>query len=141
MVKLVYSELGNYLQNQNSECSVDDLRMGLIKEISASKSTVKDTREAIDTYGELVLKNISENPLYYYSTVDKLRKPKFLGMAIFDITATIIAILFIVAFTNKSFVSVSSCVFLFAILTHYYFGIETQLGYYLGLNQQMRPLF
>lgn len=141
MVQLNYTILVHYLQNQNSNCSVDDLRMGLQKEAYTEKYPIKDTYDALEKYGELVLKNIANDPFYYYGMIDKLRKPKFLGMAIFDITATIIAILFIVALTNKSFATVSIGVFLFAVLTHWYFGIETQLGYYLGLNQQMRSLF
>jgi Fe2+ transport system protein B len=139
-MRLEYATLVNYLRNQNSECSVDDLRMGVKTEALMEKYIINDTHEALEKYGELVLKNISENPFYYYGMIDKLRKPKFLGMAIFDIVMTIIAILFIVALTNKSFATVGAGVFMLAILTHWYFGIETQFGYYLGLNQQMRSI-
>lgn len=141
MSKLQYEQLINYLKHANSTCSVDDLKMGIYLEARHEKYGITDTSIALEKYGDTVLKNIANDPFYYYGMIDKLRKPKFLGMAIFDITATIIAILFIVAFTNKSFATVSIGVFLFAVLTHWYFGIETQLGYYLGLNQQMRPLF
>ena len=141
MVKLEYQTLVRYLSDQNSECSVDDLRMGLLKEASVEKYEIKNTDEILDKYGELVLKKVSEDPQYYYGFIDKLRKPKFFGMAIFDIAMTIVGILFLAVLIGKSFMVTSVGVFLFAVLTHWYFGIETQLGYYIGLNQQMRSIF
>lgn len=141
MVKLQYPELIQYLEHENSTCSVDDLKMGIYIEARHEKYEITNTSDALDKYGDVVLKNIANDSFYYYGMVDKLRKPKFLGMAIFDIVMTIVGILFIVALTNKSFATVSAGVFMFAVLTHWYFGVETQLGYYLGLNQQMRSLY
>ena len=138
---LDYDTLVKYIILNNSDCSVDDLRMGLIKEASADKYEIKNTNDTLDKYGQKVFENVSKDGLYYYSMIDKLRKPKFFGMAIFDITATIIGILFIVAWTNQSFAMVGISVFIFAIMVHWYMGIDTQLGYYVGLNTQMRSMW
>ena len=140
MSKLQYDKLVRYLEHENSTCTVDDLKMGIYSEAEREKYEITDTDVAVDKYGNVVLKKIENNPFHYYSTIDKLRKPKFLGMAIFDIVMTIVGILFIVAYTNKSFTTVSAGVFMFAVLTHWFFGVDTQLGYYLGLNQQMRSI-
>lgn len=131
---LDYNDMRRYLLWMKSDHSIDDFRMGLIKE------AVVTDEKTINTYGQTVIQNLDKDPLYYYTFIDKLRKPKFLGMAIFDVAATIIGILFLTAIIGSQFQVVGVVVFALAVFTHWYFGIETQLGYYLGLNQQMRPM-
>lgn len=139
-MSLRFSELTKYIEETHSSIDIDDLRMGLQKEASAEKYEITSTKDALDKYGQRVINNVENDKWYYYGMIDKLRKPKILGMAIFDITATIIGILFLVAWTNISFAKTSIGVFMFAIFAHWYFGVDTQLGYYLGLNQQMRSV-
>jgi hypothetical protein len=72
------------------------------------------------------------------STIQTLRKPKLFNMSIFDwVTSLLGAVLLGLFFRIKK--SVDWALFivawtLFGILTHLVFGVNTQLGYYLGLN-------
>ena len=72
------------------------------------------------------------------TTIQKLRKPKILNMSIFDwITSLLGAILVGYFMGLKTTVSWLLFIFLWIILgviTHWLFGVNTQFGFYLGLN-------
>ena len=76
--------------------------------------------------------------------IDKIRKPKIIGMSIFDWVATFIFSVIIALLVNY-FAKLDESVYItiiktfiimmfVAILAHYAFGIPTMLNYYLGLN-------
>jgi hypothetical protein len=71
--------------------------------------------------------------------VDYVRKPKIFGMPLFDwIASLLVAVLFgVYVFHIQGYVM--WVVFIIAwtgvgVLVHYMFGVDTMLGYYLGLN-------
>jgi hypothetical protein len=75
--------------------------------------------------------------------LDKLRKPKIFDMSIFDwATSLIAAYYFGIYFCNMKNKSTEDWLFFFTIWTlvgiliHKLFNIDTQLGYYLGLNKK-----
>ena len=74
------------------------------------------------------------------STLQRLRKPKIADMSIFDWITSLLG-----AFILGKFIGIDSpsawVLFilgwtLFGILAHWYFGISTMLGFYLGINQK-----
>ena len=74
-------------------------------------------------------------------TIDTLRKPKILDMSIFDwITALIggyILAVYIFRFTETNDIVIFEVIFIFfGIFVHAFFGVNTMLGYYLGLNEK-----
>ena len=75
--------------------------------------------------------------------IDKLRKPKFINMAIFDIVATFIGALFLAKMFYKhknnfwlSTIIIFTILIILGIIIHYMFNIPTMLNYYLGLNSK-----
>jgi hypothetical protein len=78
------------------------------------------------------------------SIIDKMRQPKFIGMAVFDWVATFIFSVIIALLVNyfakldESFyitiIKTFIIMIFITILAHYAFGIPTMLNYYLGLN-------
>ena len=74
---------------------------------------------------------------------DKLRKPKILEMSIFDQITSFIAAYYIgiwyFGMKNKSYYEWLCFItgwILFGVLIHKIFNVDTQLGYYLGLNKK-----
>ncbi len=73
------------------------------------------------------------------SIIDKLRQPKFLGMAIFDWVATLGAAIILnqITFFSKYGILVIFIVLIIAgIASHILFKKPTMLNYYLGFNTQ-----
>jgi hypothetical protein len=72
--------------------------------------------------------------------MDYLRKPKILDMSIFDWVTALIGGYLIAYFLNyrdiKSILLIEVGFILFGILIHKLFGIDTMLGYYLGINKK-----
>jgi hypothetical protein len=68
--------------------------------------------------------------------------PKLFGFAILDVLAVLGTSLAVSTLSLKwvdgnplnRFLKTTSALFASAVLTHYYFGIPTKCGYYLGLN-------
>ena len=83
------------------------------------------------------------------STIEKLREPKILDMAIFDWVATaagagILWKILDSKYPNKDYGWMEYiCIFIvtviFGIFSHILFKIDTKFGYYLGLNKDPRP--
>lgn len=74
------------------------------------------------------------------TTLDKLRGPKILDMSIFD-WATSLAAAALVGWLFGFEGVVQWVLFIvvwviFGVATHYAFGVNTMLGYYLGLNEK-----
>ena len=72
-------------------------------------------------------------------TIDTLRKPKILDMSIFDLGSTLLAGYLIAIYIFKltdvyKIILFELIVILIGIITHKIFGINTMLGYYIGLN-------
>lgn len=78
--------------------------------------------------------------------IDKLRQPKFIGMAIFDWVATLLFAI-IVALLVNYFAKLDEAIYItiiktfivmiiLGIIIHYLLGIPTMFGYYLGLNSK-----
>jgi hypothetical protein len=70
--------------------------------------------------------------------IDRLRGPKILDMSIFDWIASLAAA-GLVGYLLKFDSVVKWIIFIigwiaFGTLVHYYFGVSTMLGFYLGLN-------
>lgn len=70
--------------------------------------------------------------------IEKLRGPKIFKMAMFDWAATLIGILVVVAMTNLDFWLVSLGVVSLGVVAHKIFNVDTQFGYYIGVNPQVR---
>jgi len=73
--------------------------------------------------------------------MDALRKPKILDMSIFDwITALLggylLSIYFFKFLDTLSIVLFEIIFIIFGIIVHKLFGIDTMLGYYLGINDK-----
>jgi hypothetical protein len=71
------------------------------------------------------------------STIQLLRKPKILNMSIFDwVTSLLLAVIvgFYIGIKGYQWAPFIVMWTLFGVLTHYAFGIDTMLGYYIGLN-------
>lgn len=71
------------------------------------------------------------------STIQGLRKPKVFDMSIFDwIASLLLAAIFGYFLKLRGFAWVLLIFFwiLFGVVVHLYFGIDTMLGYYIGLN-------
>jgi len=73
--------------------------------------------------------------------MDSLRKPKIFNMSIFDwVTALIggylLAIYFFEFKDSKSIIIFEIIFIIFGIMIHKLFGIDTMLGYYLGINKK-----
>ena len=75
-----------------------------------------------------------------YTLIDKLRQPKIADMSIFDwVTSLLGAFIlgkFIGIHSRNAWVLFILAWTLFGILAHWYFGISTMLGYYLGINDK-----
>lgn len=72
-----------------------------------------------------------------------LRRPKILGMAVFDWVASLLFAIIIGYFVLRLPNLASWMIWilwwiLFGVIVHYMFGIHTMLGYYLGLNPPLR---
>lgn len=73
------------------------------------------------------------------STIQRLRKPKILNMSIFDWVTSLLAA-FLIGFYGfhlkgvKNWAIFIAAWIVFGILTHWVFGVNTMLGYYLGIN-------
>jgi hypothetical protein len=77
------------------------------------------------------------------SFIDKLRGPKIFKMSIFDwVTSLVAAYYFGIYFCNmknkptKTWICFFIVWTLFGVLVHKVLNIDTQLGYYLGLNKE-----
>jgi len=75
-----------------------------------------------------------------YTLIDKLRQPKIAGMSILDWLVSLVAVFLIGRlFGLKSvfywLLFILSWI-VFGIFVHWYFGISTMLGYYLGINEK-----
>jgi hypothetical protein len=73
--------------------------------------------------------------------MDTLRKPKILNMSIFDwVTALVggylLAIYFFEFKDSKSIIIFEIIFIIFGIMIHKLFGVDTMLGYYLGINKK-----
>jgi len=71
------------------------------------------------------------------TAIQRLRKPKILNMSIFDwITSLLLAALlgYFLSIKGSQWLPFLLAWTLLGVLTHYAFGINTMLGYYLGLN-------
>jgi hypothetical protein len=73
--------------------------------------------------------------------MDTLRKPKILNMSIFDWIATLLggyllAIYFFEFKDSESIIIFEIIFIIFGIIIHKLFGINTMLGYYLGINDK-----
>ncbi len=89
------------------------------------------------------------NNIMTCSWIDIIREPKIFGMAIFDWTATLIAVYIITWFVNKRypgygfikmFIVLAIITTIVAIIVHKIFGINTMLNYYLGLNPKPKRI-
>jgi hypothetical protein len=73
--------------------------------------------------------------------IDILRKPKILDMSIFDWIATLfggfLIAIYVLDLDDNTEIFVFEILIIFiGILVHKLFGINTMLGYYLGLNDK-----
>ena len=73
--------------------------------------------------------------------MDTLRKPKIFDMSIFDwVTALLGGYLICKYLLNinetKYIILFEICFIIFGIIVHKIFGINTMLGYYLGINEK-----
>jgi hypothetical protein len=73
--------------------------------------------------------------------MDTLRKPKILDMSIFDwatalIGGYLLAIYFFEFRDTHSIIIFEIIFIIFGIMIHKLFGIDTMLGYYLGINKK-----
>ena len=73
--------------------------------------------------------------------MDYLRKPKILDMSIFDWITTLISGYLIAKYVVKTdditiIIYVEIGFIIFGIFVHKLFGINTMLGYYLGINNK-----
>jgi hypothetical protein len=71
--------------------------------------------------------------------MDQLRKPKIFNMSIFDWVTALLGgyLIAIYIFNIKDFeyiILVEFGFILFGIIVHKLFGVDTMLGYYLGIN-------
>lgn len=76
--------------------------------------------------------------------ITSLRKPKILGMAIFDWTVSLFLAVIVGLFLSLkgigTWIAFLVAWTLFGVYVHYIFGIDTMLGYYLNLNERpVRP--
>ena len=72
---------------------------------------------------------------------DTLRKPKILDMSIFDWLTALLAgyliAIYIIRFTDiYKIILFEIGLILFGIFIHKLFGVNTMLGYYIGLNEK-----
>ena len=115
------------------EILIDDFRKGIIQE-----SKLGCNYELAAT---IASENLNKDPDYYASFVDKLRRPKIFGMAIFDWALTVVGILIILAiFSLQGLAAILASVGIVAagVATHKFLEVDTQFGYYLGLNPRLR---
>ena len=73
--------------------------------------------------------------------MDYLRKPKILDMSIFDWVTTLLGGYFIAIYILKiddiqSIILIEIGFIILGIIVHKLFGINTMLGYYLGINEK-----
>jgi hypothetical protein len=73
--------------------------------------------------------------------IDTLRKPKILDMSIFDWLTALLAgyliAIYIIRFTDiYKIILFEIALILFGIFIHKLFGVNTMLGYYIGLNEK-----
>lgn len=73
--------------------------------------------------------------------MDSLRKPKIFDMSIFDwVTALLggyLLAIYFFKFTDAKDIFLFEVVFIiFGIIIHKIFGIDTMLGYYIGINKK-----
>jgi len=73
--------------------------------------------------------------------MDQLRKPKIFDMSIFDWFTTLLGGFLLAYYVLGckdiiSIVGVEIGIILFGIIVHKLFGIDTMLGYYLGINKK-----
>lgn len=71
------------------------------------------------------------------TTIQLLRKPKIADMSIFDWLTSLLAAFFIgklYGIKGMAWIFFIIGWIIFGILMHWYFGIDTMLGYYLGIN-------
>ena len=73
--------------------------------------------------------------------MDQLRKPKILDMSIFDWVTTLlggfIIAYYLIGIKDFKYIALFEFGFvLFGIVVHKIFGINTMLGYYIGLNEK-----
>lgn len=138
---LTYEELLALAQEQGVDFDkenfmIDDFRKGIESEIEKKKRI--NIRCTPKRAAELTTLNLRKNPNSYASFIDRLRRPKFLKMAIFDWALTIIGMLIIVALTNMPFSVAAVGTTILGVLVHLAMGVNTQFGYYLGLNPRLR---
>ncbi len=72
------------------------------------------------------------------SVINTLRKPKFFGMAIFDLSGTFLIAVVIAKFFTWSIAKTFVVLMVIAVFTHFIFDVPTQLNYYIGLNEKVR---
>jgi hypothetical protein len=72
------------------------------------------------------------------SLIQKLRQPRLFEIAIFDVVATLAAAHFIHKKMKWKWPIIKTYVafFILGIVIHKIMGIDTQLGFYLGLNKK-----
>jgi hypothetical protein len=73
--------------------------------------------------------------------MDYLRKPKILDMSIFDWVTTLLGGYFIAIYILKiydiqSIILIEIGFIILGIIVHKLFGINTMLGYYIGINEK-----
>ena len=73
--------------------------------------------------------------------IDTLRKPKILDMSIFDWVSALLAGYLIAVYIFKltdtyKIILFLAVIILIGIITHKLFGVNTMLGYYIGLNEK-----
>jgi hypothetical protein len=113
--------------------SIDDFRRGVLSHCQKGKSQQEAAQMASD--------NLKKNPDHYSSFIDKMRRPKIFRMAIFDWALTILGILFVIAYfglTGATAVAASVGIIATGVGVHKILGVDTQFGYYLGLNPRLR---
>ena len=71
-------------------------------------------------------------------TVAELRQPTIYGIVMFDLFATIFAVFLIWLIfgfrSPRAFFVLLAITFVVGIMVHLYFGIDTMIGYYIGVN-------
>jgi hypothetical protein len=72
------------------------------------------------------------------SIINTLRKPKFFGMAIFDLSGTFLIAVIIAKIFKWSIIATFTILMVIAVFTHFIFDIPTQLNYYIGFNERLR---
>lgn len=71
------------------------------------------------------------------TTIQRLRKPKILDMSIFDwVTSLLGAFLIGKFFGVKNWLLFIFAWIAFGVFAHWYFGINSMFGYYLGINEK-----